>query len=178
MKQHEAYLKQARSDFQVFRLLLKQDRTEVPECHVLHYLQMATEKLAKAAFLSINPAFHPHTHVAFSHIPHHLRRADVAKTLGWKTFDSYRVFLKYASPLFRQIDELNPAVGPQLAAGKKTARSNVEYPWETRNAAGNLTWRAPTDHQFGILDRLQKSGSGVQLWLFVNRLIERFESIF
>jgi len=178
MKQHEAYLKQARSDFQVFRLLLKQDRTEVPECHVLHYLQMATEKLAKAALLRVNPAFDPNTHVAFSQIPHQLRRADVAKTLGWRTFNDYRGFLIYASPLFHQIEELNPAVGPQRPGRGAMDHANVEYPWEARNAAGDLTWLAPAAQQFDILDKLQKSGSGVQLWLFVNRLIERFESVF
>jgi hypothetical protein len=41
----DAFLTQARSDWQVFEHLYDSD---FPECHALHYLQMATEKLAKA----------------------------------------------------------------------------------------------------------------------------------
>src|SRR5436190_10987546 len=39
------WVQQARSDLAVFRELR---RTGVHECHLLHYLQMATEKLSKA----------------------------------------------------------------------------------------------------------------------------------
>ncbi len=42
------FLVQARSDYDVFRLLREQPRARVPECHPLHYLQMSTEKLGKA----------------------------------------------------------------------------------------------------------------------------------
>ena len=40
-----AFLAQARSDWNVYRLL---SESREPSCHALHYLQMATEKLAKA----------------------------------------------------------------------------------------------------------------------------------
>ena len=56
MTEHEAYLRQARSDFGVFQLLLEQDRDMVPACHPLHYLQMSTEKLAKAKLAKISQA--------------------------------------------------------------------------------------------------------------------------
>ena len=49
MTWREAFLEQARSDFAMFDLL---NEAKVPQCHVLHYLQMATEKLAKALSLS------------------------------------------------------------------------------------------------------------------------------
>jgi hypothetical protein len=38
-----AYLQQGRSDFDIYKKLV-----DVPECHRLHYLQMACEKIAKA----------------------------------------------------------------------------------------------------------------------------------
>ncbi len=41
-----AFIAQARSDWGVYRLLA--ERGDVAACHVLHYLQMACEKLAKA----------------------------------------------------------------------------------------------------------------------------------
>lgn len=48
MTQDQAFLRQARSDFAVYRQL---PALRVPRCHELHYLQMAAEKLAKAAVL-------------------------------------------------------------------------------------------------------------------------------
>jgi hypothetical protein len=41
----EAFLKQACSDYVILKSLNEQ--ADVPECHRLHYLQMACEKLAK-----------------------------------------------------------------------------------------------------------------------------------
>lgn len=41
-----AFIAQARSDFQVYRHLAQSPEFAV--CHALHYLQMATEKLARA----------------------------------------------------------------------------------------------------------------------------------
>jgi len=55
------FLAQARADFVVFRLL--QARAELPACHALHYLQMATELLGKAHAWRRAPQ--PMTHVAF-----------------------------------------------------------------------------------------------------------------
>ena len=48
MTQEDAFIRQARSDYSVFERLRAESRSDVPECHVLHYFQMATEKLAKA----------------------------------------------------------------------------------------------------------------------------------
>jgi len=53
MTEQEAFLAQASSDYEVFQILLDLDRTVVPVCHPLHYLQMSTEKLAKAAKLAL-----------------------------------------------------------------------------------------------------------------------------
>jgi hypothetical protein len=46
---HDGYLEQARSDWDVYGTL---SIGSVPDCHALHYLQMATEKLSKALLLA------------------------------------------------------------------------------------------------------------------------------
>ncbi|MCC2669544.1 MAG: hypothetical protein K0Q72_2015 [Armatimonadetes bacterium] len=179
MEKHEAFLKQARSDFAVFELLQSEDRTDVPECHPLHYLQMATEKLAKSAFIAAGDTTGDrYSHVAFSHVPDHLARLDVAVALGWTDFRSYQAFLRRARPLFRQIDELNPSVGTSAADGAPPEGANVEYPWRQRNQAGELVWSAPVDHDFGLLAALLRKPDGVALLTFVRTLLERFDAIF
>ncbi|HZL37716.1 MAG TPA: hypothetical protein VFC78_20535, partial [Tepidisphaeraceae bacterium] len=133
VKKSQALLRQARSDLTVFDLLAAHE--DVPECHALHFLQMATEKLAKAAFLALGVPFDAFSHVAFSHLPRLLSRRDVAGALGHRTFLSYRTFLRRTAPLFRMIDELNPSVGLQTSGSAKDG-PNVEYPWEGRDPTG------------------------------------------
>src|SRR4051812_21820753 len=59
----ELWWRQAKSDHDGFLLLRHQG---VAECHLLHYLQMATEKIAKAYFWrSGNPP--PKIHAGFVH---------------------------------------------------------------------------------------------------------------
>ena len=55
------FLVQARTDFTVFELFRK--NTELPPCHALHYLQMATEMLGKAHAWKHGPR--ANTHRAF-----------------------------------------------------------------------------------------------------------------
>jgi hypothetical protein len=179
MEEREAFQRQARSDFQVFELLHRQHLGEVSECHALHYLQMATEKLAKAAFIALDVRPEDrYSHVAFSLIPQHLSRRDVAHALGWTDFRRYQAFLRWARPLFREIDELNPGVGPQQPGGGPQEGPNVEYPWRSRDAAGELVWEAPADHDFGLLARLRRDANGLALLHFVRTLLERFDSVF
>ena len=175
---HEAYLLQARSDFAVFELLVRQGRADVPECYALHYLQMATEKLAKAAFLALRvPGLRRFDHVAFSLVPLHLRRRDVARGLGWSDFRVYQTFVTRTRPVFRETDELAPAVGPRLDGGGPAEGPNVEYPWPVaRNE--ETCWVVPAEHGFGLLDRLRRSGDAAQVLGFIRRLMERFEGIF
>ena len=179
MWEHEALLRQARSDFQVFELLQDRHRNEVPECHPLHYLQMVTEKLAKAAFIALGaPVGDRHSHIAFSLVPQHLCRRDVARALGWEDFRRYQAFLRWAAPLFREIDELHPGVGPQHPGGGPQEGPNVEYPWRTPGAAGDALWKAPADHTFGLLEKLRRDPNGAALLQFVRTLLDRFDVVF
>jgi hypothetical protein len=177
MTEQEAFLKQAASDYAVFRMLLDLDRDIVPACHPLHYLQMATEKLAKAAMIALGQPIERLTHIAFSQIPYALARTDIANRLGWKNGKAFRQFLKKSSPIFRKIDELNPSVGAQRAASMARQQPNVEYPWLVRDAAGDLSWQAPVVHEWPLIEQL-RSGQGAQVLRFVEILLGRFGALF
>jgi hypothetical protein len=178
MNEHEAYLRQARSDFQIVELLLAEDRAAVPGCHPLHYLQMATEKLAKAILIVSNVVgFDRYSHVAFSELPTFLSRRDFAARLGWKKFDQYQAFLRRSAPVFREIDELNPSVGPRVLGGGAKEGANAEYPWRARDRSGNVQWYAPSDHPFWLV-REFRSGIVNAVLQFVASLLERFEGVF
>jgi len=174
----EALLRQARSDFSVYEYLTSLDRDAVPECHPLHFFQMCTEKLAKAAFDALGMTTDPYSHIAFSHVPSHLARRDVARALGFRSFHAYRDFLRRAAPLFRRVDELNPAVGQQMPAGGAGDGPNVEYPWEARNPDGYPTWIAPSEFNFRLLIQMERSGDAAKMLDFVRQLLDRFEAVF
>jgi hypothetical protein len=171
-------LQQARSDFAGFEYLSSFDRAAVPECHPLHFFQMSTEKLAKAAFDALGMTTDPYSHVAFSLVPNHLARRDVALALGYRSFHAYRDFLSRAAPLFRRVDELNPAVGQQMPAGGARDGPNVEYPWEARNPGGEPSWIAPSGYNFRLLFQMERKSDAEKLLDFVRRLLNRFESVF
>jgi len=154
------------------------DRSVVPECHPLHYLQMATEKMSKAAFEALGVTTDLFSHVAFSHAPYHLARRDVARALGYKDFNVYRDFLRRAAPFFRRVDELSPSVGLQTPGGAATDGPNVEYPWQARNAAGALIWIAPAERGFGLLAQIERGGDAARMVEFVRTLLDRFDAVF
>ena len=179
MTEADAFHQQAKSDFEVFELLLGFPRDEVAECHPLHYLQMATEKVAKAAFCALGVEGRERfSHVAFSSIRHHLGRRDVARALGYADFRAYLRFLNRSAPVHREFDELNPSVGPQLEGGGPKEGPNVEYPWRGRDERSRWTWHAPATHSFELLDRLQRSGDAAQVLGLVRLLIQRFHAVF
>jgi hypothetical protein len=100
LNRRQGFILQARSDFAIFRHLLDQPRASVPECHALHYLQMASEKLAKAILDAQGVAADPYSHIAFSNLPYRLARADIARAVGYDNARSYRAFLRRAAPVF------------------------------------------------------------------------------
>ena len=84
MTWREAFLRQAESDYRIFRDL-NHSQASVPVCHQLHYLQMATEKLAKA--LTCPDAGYPPkaTHVAFARFLRIMKgRPELRRELGYQ----------------------------------------------------------------------------------------------
>ena len=116
----EAFMDQAKSDFSVMEML---NKSNLPDCHWFHYLQMATEKLGKAMLSTSDPGLPPKfTHIALVRSLQLLKanprvRADM--NMGGRPFAAY---IDSLLGLAAWIERLAPS-----AAGQGGA--NPEYPW-------------------------------------------------
>jgi hypothetical protein len=137
MTWREAFLVQARSDDAV-RRLLNRNRTEY--AHQLHYLQMATEKLAKAIMMRDADAAPPaQTHVAFVSCLWVIKgRPELRRQLGYEHAEEFRSFIDSLLPLAERIERL----APNLAG---MTQPNPEYPWRP---AGQAEVFAPSQYDF------------------------------
>src|ERR1700733_11626935 len=92
MNWHDAFLRQARSDESV-RRRLNDSTTEYS--HRLHYLQMVTEKLAKAFQASPTDTEAPTaSHIAFVRFLQTLKgRPDIREQLGYKDRKVFQAFI-------------------------------------------------------------------------------------
>lgn len=138
MDWHEAFMVQARSEHAVMTML---DKANVAPCHRLHYLQMVTEKLAKAVITPRGdrvPA-PPTSHVVFVRMLQVIRtNRSVRQALGFKDAKSFRAYIRSLFGIAGEIEQLSPE-----QAG--LTRPNPEYPW--REAAdGPVT--APVRYAF------------------------------
>lgn len=122
MNWRDAFLTQAWSDYQLFEKL---NSERCPLCHKLHYLQMATEKLAKSFLCSPKSDNPPRkTHYAFvrflklSKQRHHWR-----KGLGYEhNLNAYASYIDSLIPVAERIEKLAPV-------GGNFDKVNPEYPW-------------------------------------------------
>lgn len=166
MKQAQSlWWQQAKSDYEVFELLRGEG---VVACHCLHYLQMSTEKLAKASFWANNraPAM---SHVGFCQFLRKFgntprsKRQRIAMLFEFGKFSGFQSWLKSVIPLARRIEE----VSPQVAANGP----NCEYPWPHNDPT-----ECPADYHFDVWEDLKKS-QGRQLMNFIKKAIDRFPDI-
>jgi hypothetical protein len=116
------YARQARADFDTFNVL--QPRVEVPDCHKLLFLQMTSEKLAKAHLCSggHDPAPLQTSHAFVAAILPRVLRQELA-SINQKG-KHVRDILKKAKFLAQEIELLAPAVTDD---GHRP--DNCEYPW-------------------------------------------------
>jgi hypothetical protein len=116
-----AYFQQAQHDYGVFRELRR--RTDVAMCHKLHYLQMATEKLAKAFLSPRSGRPPPRVHVALCNFLKMSKgRPEIRRLLGYE--NDYHAYCSYIDSLLsvaERIEKLAPVGGQE--------RVNPEYPW-------------------------------------------------
>ena len=141
----KAFARQAESDFETRDCLLRAG--SLPQCHQLHYLQMALEKLAKAHLIAggSSPEDLSSSHVYISKPIPMIVREMLARTPGQKdgwVVDAIR-------DLSRRIELLAPAVRD---GGR--APANCEYPWKAPD--GSI--KAPADHDFGLDLVFEKAG--------------------
>lgn len=156
--------KQANSDYQLFNQLR---RANANECHLLHYLQMATEKLSKAYFWRSG---HPPRmgHAGFVRflkalLDRRIPELDlVAKVLGFSRREDLERWVSRARALAYSIQNIAPAEaknGP-----------NPEYPWPHGDPA-----YCPCEHRFQLWEQLINTGQGRKLVAFIDRAIAHFD---
>jgi hypothetical protein len=137
----EVFLMQAKSDWQVYEHL---DKTALPQCHALHYLQMATEKLAKAYLLAgpTDIGKVRSTHRALTRFLQLAYRSTGLQEEMGMTVKQLREYIKQLLPLAYELESLAPSLagdGP-----------NPEYPWE----APEGTFSVPANYEFRITKEL------------------------
>jgi hypothetical protein len=139
------FLVQARTDFAVFEFLEQQQ--DLPACHALHYLQMATEMLGKAH--AWKRGLPTSTHRAFVGFLRGLEaNRQAQKQLGYKGRNAnWKHMIRKSVPLAERIEDLAPALSPDAP--------NPEYPWP--RAAPQI---APAEYTFAIWVELTKNATG------------------
>lgn len=161
---HDGYLEQARSDWDVYNAV----RTaSVPDCHALHYLQMAMEKLGKALLLAGGTDLNAvrRTHCAFTRfLQIAARNLGFQKELGM-TGPQLRAHIHQLLPIAYEIEQLAPA----LANGGP----NAEYPWEAPPGTINV----PASYEFPVNSTLQLP-KGRNLLKLTKTTLEKFYVFF
>jgi hypothetical protein len=116
-----AYFTQAWSDYEVFKKLSTEPRKI---CHKLHYLQMATEKLAKGFLCSAKGNPPGKTHYLFVRfLKVSKSRPELRRNLGFEhNSRAYTSYIDSLIPVADQIEKLAPV-------GGNFDKINPEYPW-------------------------------------------------
>ena len=140
MTWREAYFEQAKSDFRQFQKL-NEESAEL--CHQLHYLQMATEKLAKAHRCPPGNTPPAMVHNMFVRFLQTCRRMpQLQDAMGFAKARGFPDYVDHLLPKAQQIEELAPAGGAY-------ARPNPEYPWQP---PGVPNVESPLKYGFAHLD--------------------------
>ncbi|MEK7729692.1 MAG: hypothetical protein AAB354_14900, partial [candidate division KSB1 bacterium] len=139
----------------------------LPPCHTLHYLQMSTEKLAKAALMAggMKPDEIGNSHLAFSKFLHlAFRNRNLRLEMGMSGAQ-LRMHFAHLLPLADAIERLAPA----LSRGG----INPEYPWEEPNGIVHT----PAIYQFKLAQDLS-TPKGVNLLKDIGLMLKNFEKLF
>lgn len=155
---------QAKSDYETFDLLRKEGAAE---CHMLHYLQMATEKLAKAYFWRSATA-PPRSHAGFVQFmrflgqlrPAHQDR--IANLFTFRSFTSFQSWLNAALPIAYELQGL----APNLAGNGP----NTEYPWPHSEPT-----ISPCNFSFPVWEKLFSTGQGRRMILTIGIAVDHFD---
>lgn len=131
-----AYLEQAASDYEALQTLAQ---AGAPLCQQLHYLQMATEKLAKGFLTPPGGARYGNTHDAFVRFLRSAKNRPEFRRAGrFTNRGQYEAYVDSLLSKAQQVEDLSPEGGDH---------ANPEYPWEIRG-----TVYSPLTHSFPGLD--------------------------
>jgi hypothetical protein len=162
MNQYQCvWWEQAKSDHEMFVVCRREG---FAQCHSLHYLQMATEKLAKAYFWRSNTP-PPKSHAGFVQFLRFLGavrndRDRIADSFSFKRFEDFQTWIKSTLPIAYELEHLTP----DLASDGP----NPEYPWPH-----SLPSTAPVHHHFQIWEKLV-TGQGRSLMRVIQIAIVSF----
>lgn len=159
----ELWWQQAKSDHDVLILLRRQG---MAQCHSLHYLQMAAEKLAKAYFWrSGKPPSKSHSGLRqFLKFLGHIGKRDrvrIANLFSFNRFADFQNWIRIVQPIACDLERLAPDLaddGP-----------NPEYPWPHAQPQ-----YAPAHHNFAVWVSLTSSGQGRNLIRVIHVAVDRF----
>jgi hypothetical protein len=156
---------QSRSDHSILILLR---RNGASSCHQLHYLQMVTEKLAKAYFWRTGTP-PPRKHTGSVQFMRSLggvqqeRQTSIATALDFKSFSAFQSWIRNVLPMIYDLERLAPALaldGPI-----------PEYPWPHNAPTDN-----PVAHTFALWGQLTGTAIGRQLVKVVGLAVDRFST--
>jgi hypothetical protein len=156
---------QASSDHALFRQLR---RVGAQECHLLHYLQMATEKLSKA-YLWRSGKAPPKSHVGCIRFLKALldrRSSDrkrIAQVLGFEHSEDLDQWVSSVQPLAYALQSLAPA--------ESNNGPNAEYPWPHEAPV-----HCPASHPFDLWAKLLNTGQGRKFMEVIERAIKHFDT--
>ena len=163
-----AYAAQSQSDWGIYWLLVRH-RPPVPACHELHYLQMATEKIAKAYMFRDTATREQglqQAHVAFSKMIGMFLKSPQVKAWYRNRPSDLSEIAVVAHRLARSIEKLNPAVD------REGSPTNVEYPWESGGAI-----HVPCQQTVFPTVRPLEAGAGLASLRLVGKAVEDFASL-
>ena len=139
-----ALFEQALSDYRMMIRLIHTDSVE--DCHRLHYLLMASEKIAKA-FTSngANPPELKHEALTkFLQMAHHI--GALQQACDMTDTHKFIIYLRSLQSIAQRLEKLAPQGKEQLP--------NPEYPWEEREIGRqgdiHVHIRVPARHDFSL----------------------------
>lgn len=153
---------QAKSDHDAFVLIRG---SGIAKCHALHYLQMVTEKIAKAYFWRLGSP-PPRNHAGFVQFLRFLgqtrpsERERIGNLFTFRRFVDFQRWIRATLPVAYDLERLAPALandGP-----------NPEYPWP--HAEPQF---APASCEFAIWSSLS-SRQGRDLMRIIHIAVDRF----
>jgi hypothetical protein len=161
-----AFAAEARSDWAIYKMLA--DDATLPRCHALHYLQMTTEKIAKAYRCRDTGADVEsvlYLHVGFAKFMSSFLLSPMIKG-EYEGRDAHlQEILKSARSLAREIEKLAPAVD------RRSSPENAEYPWSQGDDV-------VTPCQYGYPSLSLMQGTGGRAFLkILGRALSDFERI-
>lgn len=155
--------RQSNSDYDAFVLMAK---SGMPVCHAIHYLQMSSEKLAKAyLWKSGKPPLRSHKgFVQFLKMLGAIssgKRPALTASMGYEKYSEIQNWVKYSLSIARELERLAPSLAED--------GENPEYPWPHENPIST-----PVSHTFRVWETLTNA-KGRAFVKQLKFLIDEFE---